>query len=1016
VGGCRRIIEPEPNLSVFSDQRDFTHRARNCDSNVGLHKRKQQPHEAAAHAKPYGELRKSDSEADTAQTAFDGIVEFGPFRLRPAARVLEKDGVPLKIGSRALDVLTTLIAHAPEVVSKRDLMAQTWGTLVVDEGSLRFQIAALRKILADGKSASRYVTNVAGRGYCFAAPVTAKTAKPLHSEGGASSPPAVRLPKRPIRVLGRDGVVRDLTRQLTERRFVSIVGPGGIGKTTVALVVAHEVLSEFAGAAHFLDLAAIEDPQLVAGALASQLGVSVASDNPLPMILAALSERPVLVLLDSCEHVIEAVATLAEELFRGAPQVHVLATSRESLRAEGEWVHHLSPLECPPQDVSSLTAMQALSFPAVQLFVEQVAASDYRFQLSDAEAPIVASLCLRLDGIALALELAARSVGLYGVKGTASLLEHHFNLLGGRRTATARHRTLTATLDWSHGLLSETERLVLRRLAVFVGAFSLEAAVTVVTHDLDATQATGALARLVEKSLVSLEVSAAARYRLLDTTRAYALEKLAASGEEQTIARRHAEYLSSVLERFEPKAWKSSSAEGIDFFVSQLGNVRAALDWSFGADGDGDIGVRLAAAAVPFFFQRSLLPECVAWSERALTRLAPVKATPLALQLRHCLAVALMYFANSRAAEAALVQALQLAQSLEDAVSQFLLLAAIYRDKVRRGDWRELRDLGFRCEAMAGQVEDPLVSVIVRTISAVTCHYLGEHVEAVQHARIACRHYTAHPSQLDHAARTHRMAAMNFQARSLWMLGYPDQAVEASREAIRQAEDHNHRVTTIFSLVEAVPVFLHTGDRQTAEELIRRIIADATRYALTQCHAIAIGYQGVLALRQGEPFRGTELLRTAVARLRADGCEGYRRVLSGELAEAFLKSGETALAHTTICEAVEGEQACGPSCHMPELLRVKGEVLLSMAQSDRGEAEQCLLDSLRLARDQRVLSFELRTAMSLARLWAANGRGDCATDLLTSIYCRFSEGFQTVDLVSAARLLDELRSRTTSAS
>jgi predicted ATPase len=510
-------------------------------------------------------------------------------------------------------------------------------------------------------------------------------------------------------------------------------------------------------------------------------------------------------------------------------------------------------------------------------------------------------------------------------------------------------------------------------------------------------------------------VSAAARYRLLDTTRAYALEKLVTSGEQQTIARRHAEYVSSVLERFEAKAWKRLSAEGIDFFVSQLGNVRAALDWSLGADGEANIGVRLAAAAVPFFFQRSLLPECVAWSERALTRLAPISATPLTLQLQTCFAMARMYIANSPAGEAALVQALQLAQSLKDAVSQLLLLTTIYRYKIRRGDWRELRDLASRCEAVAGQVEDPLVNVIISSMSAVTCQHLGQHVEALQHARIACS-YTTCSSQLNENVFNNgpRTAALNAQARTLWMLGYADQAVDASREAIKEADDLSHRATAVFSLMHNVLIFLYTGNWQTAEELIRRIITDARRYALTQCHAIAIGYQGVQAILLGETLRGTELLQTAVARLRAEGYEAYRRVLSGELAEGFRKVGATALAHTTICEAVAGDEASGPSCFMPELLRVKGEVLRSMSQGDVREAEQCLLNSLRLARDHRALSYELRTGMSLARLWAASGRGDNAMELLTSIYSRFSEGFQTSDLVSAARLLDELRSQTRS--
>jgi predicted ATPase/DNA-binding winged helix-turn-helix (wHTH) protein len=982
---------------------------------VGLDKTQQEPHEAAANPKLHGEFCEPNSDAATAQPALGGVVEFGPFRLRPAERVLEKDGVPLKIGSRALDVLTTLVAHAPRVVSKRDLIARAWGTLVVDEGSLRVHIAALRKVLGDGKSGGRYISNVMGRGYCFAASVTSTASKLTRRDDAAPATCAVHLPRRPTRVLGRDDIIRDLTRQLRARRFVSIVGPGGIGKTTVALAVAHEVLSEFAGAVHFLDLAAIKDQQLVASALASQLGLSVVSQNPIPTILALLSERRVLLLFDSCEHVIESVATLAEQLFRDAPQVHLLVTSRESLRAEGEWVHHLSPLECPPRDAVSLTAIQALSFPAVRLFVEQVEASGNQLELSDAEAPIVAALCRRLDGIALALELAGRGVSVYGVKGAASLLDQQFNLLRGRRTATPRHQTLTATLDWSHGLLSETERLVLRRLAVFVGSFSLEAAITVVTHDLDAAQATETLARLVEKSLVSLDVSVAGRFRLLDTTRTYALEKLAISDEQKTIARRHAEYVSSALERFDARAWKRLSAQAIDFFVSQLGNVRAALEWSFGADGDGEFGVRLAAAAVPLFFQLSLLPECVSWSERALSRLDSGSATPLALQLQTCFAMALMYVANSPAAQAALDQALQLAQSLEDAVSQLLLLTTICRYRHRRGEWRDARDLLSRCEAAAGQVEDPLAAVIVYATSGAIYHHLGEHVEALRHARIA-RSYPAHSSQLNSAAFAHapRVGALNVQSRSLWMLGYPDQAVEASRKTIKEAEDLNHRATTIFALVINALVFLYTGDWQTAEEWTRVIIAEAPTYALTQCHSIAVGWQGVLAVRLGEPLRGTELLQTAVARLRAEGYEGYRRVLSGELAEGLLKAGETALAHTTICKAVELDEACGPSCFMPELLRIKGEVLISIARSDRREAEQCLLDSLRLACDHHALSFELRTGMSLARLWAASGRCDNALDLLSSIYSRFSEGFQTLDLVSAARLLDELRSRTIS--
>src|ERR1700677_1346644 len=415
-------------------------------------------------------VRLSNTQEEAARTdgptrgsTFPQVAAFGAFRLRVTERILEKDGIPVKIGSRALDILLTLVERAPNLVIKRDLIARVWGNLVIDESSLRWHIASLRKTLGDDESGARYVTNVVGRGYCFAAPVIWTAAAPTTSESLAASLSAPRLPRRPLRMVGRDDAVRDLAKRLREQRFVSIVGAGGIGKTTVALSVAHEVLSEFDGAVQFLDLAAIENPLLVGGALASQLGLSVDSENPLRAILASLRERRVLLVFDNCEHVIETVAALAENIFRDAPQVHILATSRESLRAQGERVHHLSPLKFPPPESLSLTATQALGFPAAQLFVEQVAASGYPFELNDQDAPTIAEICRRLDGIALALELAASRVGVYGIQGISSLLENEFRLLWrGRRTALPRHQTLNATLDWSYNLLSETERLTLR--------------------------------------------------------------------------------------------------------------------------------------------------------------------------------------------------------------------------------------------------------------------------------------------------------------------------------------------------------------------------------------------------------------------------------------------------------------------------------------------------------------------------------------------------------------------------
>jgi predicted ATPase/DNA-binding winged helix-turn-helix (wHTH) protein len=544
------------------------------------------------------------------------IASFGPFRLHATERLLEKNGIPLKLGSRALDILITLLEHAPEVVSTRGLIRVVWGQLVVDKVTLRVHVAALRKQLGDGDSSVSYITNISGRGYCFTGAVTWAEAQATARRARTTAP---QLPREPLLMVGRDNAVRELTAQLKKERFVSIVGAGGIGKTTIALTLAHRMLAEFEGAVHFLDLGAVEDARLLASLLASQLALVAVSDQPLPVILTHLREQRMLLVFDSCEHLIEAIAALAENIFRDAPQVHILVTSREALRAEGEQVHHLPPLECPPPYTESLTATQALGFPAVQLFVKQVAHSGHAFELTDADAPIVAEICRRLDGIALALELAASRVGVHGVQGTAALLDKQFRLLWrGRRTALPRHQTLSATLDWSYNLLSPTEQLVLRRLAVFVGGYSLEAALNVAAESLDPAELTETLATLVDKSLVTSDRTTAMRYRLLDTTRAYAWQRLTDSGEDLKILRRHSEHMIHVLERSGATIWAPPRPESIDFFVLNLSNVCAALEWSFSDQGDCGLGAKLAGASACLFFQAGLLSECAAWTERAL--------------------------------------------------------------------------------------------------------------------------------------------------------------------------------------------------------------------------------------------------------------------------------------------------------------------------------------------------------------------------------------------------------------
>jgi predicted ATPase/DNA-binding winged helix-turn-helix (wHTH) protein len=519
-----------------------------------------------------------------AATPLDRAIEFGSFRLYPTRRLLLEGENPVRLGSRGFDILIALVEHAGELVSKDELMARVWPNTFVEECNLKVQVAGLRRALGDRRDSNRYLATIPGRGYRFVAPVT---------RAGVRSTPVERarhLPTPVGRMIDRADAVAALMAKLSRHRLVTIVGPGGIGKTTVALAVARGLIGASKAGVGFVDLASVRDPVLVPGALADAFGLEICSEHPIAGLIDALRDNRMLLVLDNCEHVIEAAAVLAAELLNGAPGLRILATSREPLRAEAEHVHRLPPLESPPAS-AGLTAAAALGFPAVQLFVERAAAAFGDFELDDANAPVVADICRKLDGIPLAIELAADRIDAFGLRGLAAHLDDPLHLLtGGRRSALPRHASLRAALDWGHDLLPLRERTVLRCLAVFAGSFTLEAAGAVVASaEITAADVVECIANLVAKSLIAAEVGGAVPcYRLLETTRAYALEKLADSGDLEELERRRAEYSKKAAQPGEtgwvaPRHAERSAARG--WRIDVVGKARArppALDAGLG--------------------------------------------------------------------------------------------------------------------------------------------------------------------------------------------------------------------------------------------------------------------------------------------------------------------------------------------------------------------------------------------------------------------------------------------------
>ncbi|OUM02614.1 ATP-binding protein [Variovorax sp. JS1663] len=936
---------------------------------------------------------------------------FGPFRLLPAQQLLLEGSAPVRVGSRALEILNALVERPGELVPKKELMARAWPRTVVEESNLKVTVAALRRALGDGRGGQRYVVNIPGRGYRFVAPVLRMDAGESGAHGLA--PGECNLPYGAARVFGRGEVVSALAAMLPQRRFVSIVGPGGIGKTTVAVAVAEALSATCEHGAHFVDLAPLLDARFVPVAIAKALGVAIHSRDALPILLGALRDRRMLIVLDSCEHVLHATAAWIEQILAAAPGVLVLTTTREPLRARAETVHRLAALGAPPPS-DGLTASDALAFPAVELFVERASACLESFSMSDAEAPLVADICRKLEGIPLAIELTATRADAFTLRELSALLDNRFRLLAlDRRGASSRHRSLAAALDWSHELLQEGERTVLRRLSVFAGTFTLASAEAVAGGDADMALA---LEGLVAKSLVSADVSGAAvRYRLLDTMRAYAAQKLSESGELTDLRRRHAQHLLDVLAGAELESDRRRSADWADDHGRHIDDVRSALAWAFSVEGRVELGIQLTIAAIPLWTQLSLLDECRLNVERALAseRQGPPLEATGRMKLCAALGPALLYTQGPQPkAEVLLKEALAIADGAGDVRYQLRMLWALPVYLVFAGNYRAALGYLRRLRTVARRHGDSVDQLSAERLIATVLHYFGRHPSARQRLEQALPRY-AGPARQSHILRfqfDQRGAARGTLANVLWLQGHAEQAEGMAALALEDARESHHPLSLCSALGNtALPIAFCMGDLAAAGRHLRQLREHLERNALEVWRSRADFLEGMLMAERGDA-EGADRMADAQGRLEATGFLLRRSFYLCALARGWMLAGRRPQAHAVVDEALAWCGHTGERWYLPEALRLKGELLRATGGSAAlGEAEQCHRQAMDMARRQGALAWTLRSATSLAELCVELGRQEEAAQLLDPVILQFSEGFATADMVRASQLASRLR-------
>ena len=758
-------------------------------------------------------------------------ITFDRCELRAATRELLIDGVPAVLGARAFDVLVALIDRRDRVVSKNELLEVVWPGLVVEENNLSVQVSTLRRLLG-----TRAIATVPGRGYRFAAVLagSGSSAKPADSPSTAKpdSPSARQqapadvagslpgnLPAALPVLIGRENDLAALEGQVRGERLVSVVGAGGIGKTRLAHAVAHAVRDAFPDGVWIVELGSIASAELLPGAITHALGATLREGrSAADEVIEALRARALLLVLDNCEHLVGAVCEFAEAALQQAPHIHLLVTSQELLRASGERLFRIAPLAVP--DTASLTAARGTG--AVDLFVERVVSSLPGFALDDSNVADVVDLCRRLDGLPLAIELAAARVPMLGVAGVRQRLDERLRVLSaGARSAPRRHQTLRELLDWSHSLLGDAERVVFRRVGVFAGSFSLAAAQHALTDGaLDEWALLEHLAVLVDKSLLAVEPVEPPRYRLLESARTYALEKLRESGELDMLRARHAQAIRAMFEQDYAARWQLPTQVRFARWRADMDNLRAALEWAQHA-GDAEMQMTLMSLTGYLFGNGGLRREGTARCEQALKLVD--ERTPALLEARLCLA-----FAECTHPRTEWIDQVTRRRAVE-------LFRSQPDDEGRAGLFEALFRTGYR---------------LALTGNFAACDAINAEMASLLDPRWGAM------------GRWHVLASVVL---SEFHRGQIGMVAARGDEMLRVAEETGDRIKILTTLVYLEQAMQGTGRFAEAVEFGRRLVADVRRDPFSGRPNVVIGNLAMALVETGQLDEAIPLAREAMA-------------------------------------------------------------------------------------------------------------------------------------------------------